>query len=304
VLRYVAVLNTVFVCYVFSSGMPLLTCIAAVSLLVAFCVDKAAFLYLAQREPASSNVVARHVASLLPYAILLHLGVGVWMLGSVTVFRNALLESLGYSSALAALEARGAIIATQTSILRTGLERLSTPQAIPLVILFAVVLAGLVLHFVLTVLGSLAYAMLDFLVCGNMHKIRGLKSEYDVDTPSYSAAISKELYGTPGGITGVKSYNCLESPSLQRTLGISAAFAAGHKSLAQVADFSSEDSLAASRALAEVDEEEHRFEDEDEREWTADEEEGRAAIETAFAVVNPLTAAAVASSVSAPKQHL
>jgi hypothetical protein len=221
VLRYVVVLNTIFVCFVFSAGMPLLMPIAAVSLFISFNVDKAAFLYLAQRQPASANSVARYVVGLLPLAALLHLGVGVWMLGSVQVFRNALLDSLGLTSTVAALQAQGALVTKHTGILTTGATRLATPQTIPLVILFAGVLAGLVVQFILTALGSLAYSLLDVLTCGKLAKMRCCKGIHDVDTPSYSEAISKGRYGVPlkmtrnkdgtvtttGGITGVKSFN-------------------------------------------------------------------------------------------------
>lgn len=221
VLRYVVVLNTIFVCFVFSAGMPLLMPIAAVSLFISFNVDKAAFLYLAQRQPASANSVARYVVGLLPLAALLHLGVGVWMLGSVQVFRNALLDTLGLSSSVAMLQEQGALYTKHTGILTTGAARLVTPQTIPLVILFAGVLAGLVVQFILTALGSLAYSLLDVLTCGKLAKMSCCKGIHDVDTPSYSEAISKGRYGVPlkktrnkdgtvtttGGITGVKSFN-------------------------------------------------------------------------------------------------
>ena len=299
VLRYVVVLNVVFVCFVFSAGMPLLMPIAAISLFISFNVDKAAFLYLAQRQPAAANAVARYVVSLLPLAALLHLGVGVWMLGSVKVFRNALLDSVGLSASVAQLQAQGAVVSTRTGILTTGVQRLSTPQTIPLVILFAGVLAGLVVQFVLSTLGSIVYAVLDVLTCGRLGA-KCCRGSQSVETPSYSAAISKELYGTKGGITGVKSFNCLENPALQRTFGISPEFAASHKGLASVAHFSAEDALAASAREAEVaQEEEVDFDDEDE-----DEEQEQPAASAAspartadggFNIANPLRAAGIAA---------
>ena len=68
---------------------------------------------------------------------------------------------------------------------------------------------------------------------------------------TYSAAISQAYYGTKGGITGVKSFNCLENPVLQRTFGISQAFAETHKGLAAVAHFSADDALDDAQAQAE-----------------------------------------------------
>jgi hypothetical protein len=295
VLRYVVVLNVIFVCFVFSSGMPLMLPIAAVSLFISFNVDKLAFLYLAQRQPASANSVARYVVSLLPLAILLHLGVGVWMLGSVKVFRNVLLDAAGMSGQISQLQAAGAVVSKHTGILTTGVLRLTTPQTIPLVILFAGVLGGLVLQFVLTSLGSLAYTLLDLLTCGAISRCKCCRGAHNVDTPSYSDAISPKLYGTKGGITGVKSFNCLENPALQRTFGISPAFAAANKGLAAVAHFSAEDALAAAAAEAEAEHVEHTFDDEDDDEDTSGSGGGGASpgADGGFAVSNPLRAAGV-----------
>ena len=263
VLRYVVVLNVIFVCFVFSAGMPLLMPIAAASLFISFNVDKLAFLYLAPRQPAAANSVARYVVSLLPLAILLHLGVGVWMLGSVTVFKNALLDQLGLTADVQMLLAAGATVSTRTGILKTGVLRLTTPQTLPLVVLFAGVLAGLVLQFVITVLGSLAWTLLDLLLCGNLARLPCCKfcakdiedvgeDEPDVEKLprkwAYSAASRSPFYGTKLGITGVRSFNCLENPTLQRMFTIPPDYWETNKGLASVANFGAEDALAAAKA--------------------------------------------------------
>jgi hypothetical protein len=88
----------------------------------------------------------------------------------------------------------------------------------------------------------------------------------------------------------------LENPSLQRTFGISPAFAAEHKGLSSVANFSAEDALAASRAQSELEEERADL-DEDEEEEADDEQRGQGvspgrASDGSFGTVNPLRAAA------------
>jgi len=251
VLRYVVVLNVVFVCFVFSAGMPLLMPIAAISLFISFNVDKAAFLFLAQRQPAAANAVARYVVSLLPMAALLHLGVGVWMLGSVRVLRNTVLDALRLSGPVAQLQAMGAAITSQSGILPTAVQRMTQPQTIPLVILFVVVLAGFVLQLVFSTLGALALAFVSLLTCGRLGNQCCRDAKKEAETMTYSAAVSEQYYGTRGGITGVKSFNCLENPVLQRTFGISQAFAETHKGLAAVAHFSADDALDDAQAQAE-----------------------------------------------------
>jgi hypothetical protein len=83
----------------------------------------------------------------------------------------------------------------------------------------------------------------------------------------------------------------LENPSLQRTFGISPAFAAEHKGLASVANFSAEDALAASRAQSELEEERADLDDDEEEAGDAPSTPGRAS-DGSFGTVNPLRAAA------------
>jgi uncharacterized membrane protein YgcG len=256
---YAAMLNVVFVCFIFSAGMPLLMPIAFVALVAAFNMSKATYLYYAQRQSASVNTVARTVASMLPYAGLMHLGVAIWMLGSVRIFRTSLLGYVssvtGASRAVAALQARSAEVTARTGILSTGLQRLSTPQTVPLVVLFAFLVLFVVVRFVLYSLGRLAFLLLNLLLCGCLDTKR-CKGPLDVRTPPYSVAASDEFGGTRKGIMGVRSYSILDNPAMQRMFGISQEFAATHKGLASVAAFTADDALEAAEAQANADVEE------------------------------------------------
>lgn len=101
-LRHAQLLNVVFVTYVFSTGMPLLIPIGAVSFFLNYWVDKVLFVRYYSLPPMTSHGVTRALSGLLPLALLLHLGFGVWMLGSVGAFNKALsaYSPLDYSSML------------------------------------------------------------------------------------------------------------------------------------------------------------------------------------------------------------
>jgi hypothetical protein len=99
------------------------------------------------------------------------------------------------------------------------------------------------------------YQLLDGITGGNFAKVKGAckqrcKKAKVSNLPTYTAATSPALLGTPGGVNGVKSYNILENPELQIMFGISPAFAAANKGLASVASFSAEDAIKAAQAQA------------------------------------------------------
>jgi hypothetical protein len=250
VLRYVQMLTTVYVCYVFSAGMPLLMPIAAVSLTVSYAVDKLAFLRLHRRPPSSTNRMALYIIELLPLCILLHLAVGVWMLGSLSSFRDALLALSGMGDTLAYMQ-QTAAAGVRSGILRSGLSRVTQVQSIPLLVLFAVVLGGLLLRIIFFIAGSLAYTALNIISCGKLRKVTCCRVSLEdpgTEITLYTTATKPGIIGTQSGIVGIHSYNVLMSPQLQALFGIDSSFAETHKGLGSLASFSPEDAVAAARA--------------------------------------------------------
>lgn len=84
--RYAQAFNVIFVCLAFSSGMPLLLPIAMLSFIVTYWVDAFLFAYVYRTPPRYSADLAKQFTALLPYALLLKLMVGFWMLSNDNIF--------------------------------------------------------------------------------------------------------------------------------------------------------------------------------------------------------------------------
>ena len=88
--RYPTVLNVIFVTMLYSSGMPILYPIAAVTFGVMYITDKVALLRLYNRPPMYKASLARLTLNILPIAIVFHLCMAVWMYGSNTLASHPL----------------------------------------------------------------------------------------------------------------------------------------------------------------------------------------------------------------------
>ena len=83
--RLATALNCVLVTYAFSTGLPLLNVFAALAFFVAYWCDKMLFLYHFRAPPIESAATVAAMLELIPWAVVLHFGVGAWMLGSLDV---------------------------------------------------------------------------------------------------------------------------------------------------------------------------------------------------------------------------
>ena len=79
--RYPVMLKAIFVCMLFSSGMPILYVITAVHLWVMYLLEKGLMLYFYSRPPALDEHIALDALRGMPVAVLLHLALAVWMFG-------------------------------------------------------------------------------------------------------------------------------------------------------------------------------------------------------------------------------
>jgi hypothetical protein len=80
--RYAQVLNTLFVCLLFSSGMPLLVPICFLTFFFYYWVDKFALLRFYSLPPRLDATLARAVGNVLEYSVFLHLLFGMWMMSN------------------------------------------------------------------------------------------------------------------------------------------------------------------------------------------------------------------------------
>lgn len=80
--RVAQVLTTTFVCMVYATGLPMLIPIATLFFVALYWVDKTLFCRIYNTPPQFDSHLAERMGSLLPFAALIHLGFGMWMLGN------------------------------------------------------------------------------------------------------------------------------------------------------------------------------------------------------------------------------
>ncbi|KAJ0404203.1 hypothetical protein P43SY_002046 [Pythium insidiosum] len=86
--RYAQSLTTIFITYLFSAGMPLLHLVGFMQMIMTYWADKFTFLRIARSPPLYDAKVANAAGALLPYAVILHSLVGMWMFSNEMIFQS------------------------------------------------------------------------------------------------------------------------------------------------------------------------------------------------------------------------
>jgi RNA recognition motif-containing protein len=84
--NYAQIMSTFFVCLTFSTGIPILYPIAAVNFFIFYFTEKYMFIHLYKIPPHFTTMVGRRATKLIPYAILMHLAMAIWMLSNNELF--------------------------------------------------------------------------------------------------------------------------------------------------------------------------------------------------------------------------
>lgn len=80
------ILSVVFICFLYSGGMPILNILCFCTMFILFWVDKILILRYYRRPPMLNYSINDRVIAILPYAIILHCAVSLYMYGSQYVF--------------------------------------------------------------------------------------------------------------------------------------------------------------------------------------------------------------------------
>ena len=231
-IRYAQLFTTIFVCLVFSTGLPLMMPILTVSLVLFYWVDKIAFMWYYRRPPAISVHLQQAMSALLPLALLLHLAVGCWMLSASALFQAVNVPLLrAYSepvvSQLLALSAYPTV--------SRGVERLSQQGVLPILVLLVLVAAWMAAQLALLVLRRALGSLWALATCGQCRDGLGYGAgrEWDLAPPTYLDSLdrgpSSGSRGRAQKMQGTESYNMLLDPQIMHAFGISAEWARSHR---------------------------------------------------------------------------
>lgn len=223
--RYARLLNTVFVCFVFSTGLPLMLPIAAASFIVFYWAEKYFFLYFYRRPPACSVSLQQSASGVLPLALILHLAVGAWMLSGSAIFTASMggRDTLGLSRVTDPLAAQIITLAGDHALVVRGVERLSQPGVLPMV----VVLLGLVGLWAGR-LAVRAWGLVGETACGALvgdcgARARRAPHAWNLHTPCFSDAVRS------GEMQGREGYNVLLDEEVAHAFGITLEWARTHR---------------------------------------------------------------------------
>jgi len=190
------------------------------------------------RKPFAFGVTLQETMSrLVPYAILMHLAFGTWMLSGVSAFVTST-DSLTTSSYSASISA----LASKSAVYTAGVSRLSRTASVPLIVLFAVIAVVMLVRFALGFVGSVLIGVFHFMTCHScphacdMCKKRSRSGDWVVDQLSYSDAVRAAHALEPGAMQGTLGYNILLNEEIQTACAISPDFAKTHHSLNDVAN--------------------------------------------------------------------
>lgn len=148
-------LSTVFFSWMFSSGLPVLLLFALLTFMLCYGIDYLLLLRFYQRPPQRDERLHRQMCRCLPYALLLHLSLAVWMMGNDRLLGSG--HRLGLPQAAAAatsnsadlwpgqnLPSTTALHLPDHRILATLVQRVSKDHTLPLFLLWVLVVVYLV----------------------------------------------------------------------------------------------------------------------------------------------------------------
>ena len=235
-LRYAQLYNTVFVCFSFATGMPLMMPILAASVLLFYWVDKGTFMWYYRTPKTSGTLMQATMSNLMPIALVLHLGIGVWQLSAVPNLQQVANGVTAYKSLNTVTQPWVTRVTVWSStldnpLLSMGLQRVTQAGVLPLLIMFLVIIAALVLQFLAKALGRAICTAFNVLTCNCVgERCRSRNTEpWRFDQPTYSWATDHANKGHPYAMQGTPSYNILLNADIMQAFAIPKSFALTHK---------------------------------------------------------------------------
>lgn len=148
--RYAMMLNVLFVSFMYSGGMPVLMWVATGAFLLTFWVDKLLLLRMYRKPPLYDEHLQQAVNNVLPYALLWHLLISMWMYGNYKLLdSNVMSVSWLLSSTLtdpaSTVAAYNRWLETAKGIDKFGItQKIIRNNVMPLFILFCTIVLSLI----------------------------------------------------------------------------------------------------------------------------------------------------------------
>ena len=141
--RYSVLLNTAFVCLMFSAGMPILWLVGAATFAATYWFDKITFLRSYRIPPRYDESLDEYAAHILPGAVVPHLMLALWFFSSPMTLSHPLGNAIPFAQGAAASSSSVGLIRTGVASLKERLFQWNTfPAVLLLLLLGALFLAA------------------------------------------------------------------------------------------------------------------------------------------------------------------
>lgn len=210
-LRYAQLFNVLFVTFCFASGLPIMIYIATASFFVSYWSDKILFLRYYRLPPQFNAKIQKVMSNLMPLALAIHLGFGVWQYSNAQYFSEAY-DPLGIAHKI---QDSNVYDRFGNNVLNFGFGRVTVGQALPLLFLLAIILTMVIGKLLFSTFISVVTSLFHIITCGLLKKVKINWDDEDDEAyfaPTYSEAVNNcnNSMLMHKAMTGLQTYNILE----------------------------------------------------------------------------------------------
>lgn len=220
-IRYATVLATFFVCFTFSTGMPVLYYCAYFNMIITYFVDKYMFVRVCQQPIHLSQDVGRVGTSILYIALLVHICCAFWTLSNSDLFSG----TTGTNTVSSLVITKTTSRLSEDSLLY---EKIISAGGFPMFVFLFIVL-GLRVMLYLVYSSKYLVEKIQFCVEGDFLEKKMFGSfeahENALKSITYTRALQRNL------IKGLSSYNILANPIYKNRFGSSWDWATKHHNI-------------------------------------------------------------------------
>ena len=228
--RYAQLSVSILICMMFSTGIPFLYVVAAITCFTFYWVDKAMFCWLYAKPPQYDPKINQKYSMVLGYALVIHVAFGTWMLGNHSILRS----NVGNNTQSIVSTLDDGTFALRSDIAETALaavnadglsSHLLQAHVLPLFSLMIFLIAGTILAQVWHLVEGIVKRLFYVLTCGRCctAKTVFLKADF-IDVKEDIA------------LWGITSYNIFENPIYQMLFATDDNFAKNHRHLEDLGD--------------------------------------------------------------------
>lgn len=140
--RYANSLSVFFVCYMFSTGMPVMLMIGALNFFVTYWVDKFLFIEFCRTPPSYTADISKLATWLVQLALVIHMLAALWTMATGEYFES---PNVGYSEYVNAATDQATAFSTYSKSLQGKITQMHT---LPLLLLLLVSVSSSVFFYV------------------------------------------------------------------------------------------------------------------------------------------------------------